>query len=425
MDANTGVSGAANCEPALIRAVRAGDSGLVKRLLLEGSDPAVCDARGEPAFCLAVGMRFGAIAQLLLMHGADPGLYGPDGPLSLREAVDSGSPALVEVLLDDSVRGRYRESELLEMRDLARHWHETGVEPELRGRMGARGAVTRIRVQDDEFTSVDEYSLGGITVWDGHAAILTRLEELLGIRTSFEELMDRALSQPDQDHAGWASATFLLANRRDQETWAAAAELRTRPDASHRLFGAEVLRLTHLLDDSDEDPFAGPSLDIFADWSADEADLTVLTEVLVAVGEHADPRAGAALLPYADHHDAGVRRTVAAGFGAWSSAPAFPRAVHKALLELMSDPEVVVRQYACLTVANGKDRDPVFADAMAALLDDADRGVQVVAVYGLARHDDERCVEGSRRLGPPQPRYPDEELYLDAVWRYEWRRDGR
>lgn len=49
----------------------------------------------------------------------------------------------------------------------------------------------------------------------------------------------------------------------------------------------------------------------------------------------------------------------------------------------------------------------------------------VLAVYGLALHHDERCVEGARRLGPPQPAYPDEEHYLGAVWRYEWRRDGR
>ncbi|MFF1834805.1 hypothetical protein ACFVXE_11455 [Streptomyces sp. NPDC058231] len=111
-----------------------------------------------------------------------------------------------------------------------------------------------------------------MTVRDGHAAILTRLEELLGIRTSFEELMDRALTYPDQDHTAWCNATLLLAHRRDQETWTAAAALCTHPDPSRRLFGAEVLRLTHLFDDSDEDPFAGPALDIFTDWSTRETD---------------------------------------------------------------------------------------------------------------------------------------------------------
>ncbi|TQK49833.1 hypothetical protein FBY35_0107 [Streptomyces sp. SLBN-118] len=84
-----------------------------------------------------------------------------------------------------------------------------------------------------------------------------------------------------------------------------------------------------------------------------------------------------------------------------------------------------MRQDACLTFADGKDHDPVLTDAMAALLDDEDRRVQVFAVYGLALHDDERCVEGASRLGPPQPSDPDEEHYLGAAWRYARRRGGR
>ncbi|MFD7260125.1 hypothetical protein [Streptomyces sp. NPDC059874] len=88
-----------------------------------------------------------------------------------------------------------------------------------------------------------------MTVRDGHAAILTHLDELLGIRTAFEELMARALNH-DKDHAAWGNATIVLANGRDQGTWTAAAALRTHPEPSHRLFGTEVLRLTHLSDDT-------------------------------------------------------------------------------------------------------------------------------------------------------------------------------
>ncbi|MFJ5025685.1 hypothetical protein [Streptomyces goshikiensis] len=46
----------------------------------------------------------------------------------MSEGVHSGSPALFEALLDHEIRGRYPESELLEARDLARRWRETGVE---------------------------------------------------------------------------------------------------------------------------------------------------------------------------------------------------------------------------------------------------------------------------------------------------------
>ncbi|MEV4943252.1 hypothetical protein [Streptomyces zaomyceticus] len=412
-------SGAADGDPPLIGAVRAGDTALVRSLLLEDEGSGMLDS----AFCLAVGTYSGAIAQLLLDHGADPNRCEPETLLPLREAVDSGSPALVEALLDGRIRNTYSRSELLDVRDLARHWHDRGVEAELRRLTGSPGALARTRVQDDEYYSVDEYVLGGRTVRDGHAAILTRLEELLGIRTSFEELMTRAMNH-DSDHAAWGSATILLAGRRDRGVWAAAAALRTHPEPSHRLFGAEVLRLTHLLDDSDEDAFAGPALDLFTDWSTEEEDLTVLTEVLVALGEHAVPRADAALLAYACHSDAGVRRAVAQGLTSWSEPPGFPGDVREALLVLMTDVDAVVRRSACLTVAGGRDRDVVFADAMAALLDDADRRVRLVAVYGLALHDDERCVEGARRL-PPAPPGTSYEHELDAVWRYERRCGGR
>lgn len=230
----TGASETTDGGSALISAVRAGDTALVKSLLQEDSDP---DMR-EAAFCLAVRTYAGDIAQLLLQHGADAGQSSPDELLPLREAVASGSPALVEALLDARIRGRYPESELLETRDLARHWHEAGAGAELRRRTGAKETLVRTRVQDDEYYSIGELTLGGTSVRDGHAAILTDLEELLGIRASFEELMARALDH-DQDHTAWGRATILLAHRRDQETWAAAAPCAHIPI---RLTGCSVPR---------------------------------------------------------------------------------------------------------------------------------------------------------------------------------------
>ncbi|MFB4426038.1 HEAT repeat domain-containing protein [Streptomyces sp. QL37] len=419
MATDAGIGPGAETESPLIGAVRAGDTTAVRRILREHRGPYVDDA----AFCLAVRTHSGAIAQLLLQYGADPRRCAPDGLPPLREAVDSGSPALVHALLDDRILGRHTESELLDARDLARYWCETGVEDELRRRTGSEDVVTRTRVQDDEYDSVDEFTLDGTTVRDGHGAILIRLEELLCVRTPFEELMARATAHAGQDHASWAAATLLLAHRRDRATWTAAAALRTRTDPLHRLFGAEVLRLTHLFDGSDEDAFAGPALDTFTDWSAEEPDPAVLTEVLVALGEHSGAGAEAALLPHAGHHESRVRRAVARGLGAWPPPPVFSGAVRTALRELMRDREAGVRQDACLTFADGKDHDPVLIDAMAALLDDEDRHVRVIAAYGLARHDDDRCVEGARRLGPPQPGRPDEEHYLGEAWSYGRRRD--
>ncbi|TXS74484.1 HEAT repeat domain-containing protein [Streptomyces sp. sk2.1] len=406
----------------LVSAVRAGDAEAVADLLWAGADPDARDGNGTPALCLAIEAYADDVVRLLAEHGADPVRTGPGGVSPLRGAVDSGSPAVVEALLHDTAHWRrHREAELLEARDLAGHWYGTGVEAELRRRTGARGAATRTRVEDDEFDEADEYALGGATARDGHAAILTRLEAVLGIRTPFGELLDRAMAHPDRQHVVWTGSTLLLSHRRDQETWDAAVALCTDPDPVHRLFGAEVLRLTHLFDDSDEDRFAGPALELFLDRSARERDGAVLAEVLTGLAEHADPRGDAALLPHAAHPDRRVRHAVAFGFDRW--APVFAPAVRKTLLDLMADPDADVRQGACRTVADGRDRAPELADAMAALLDDESRPVRVAAVHGLARHDDERCVEGARRLPPAPPGTP-YEYDLDEVRRHELRRDA-
>ncbi|MFE6973056.1 HEAT repeat domain-containing protein [Streptomyces sp. NPDC057682] len=418
VDTSAGTSNAVGGECAVISAVRTGDADLVRTLLHEQSDPDDLDA----AFCLAVRMHAGHIAQLLLQYGADADRGRPEDLISLSEGVDSGSPALFETLLDQGNARGYPEAELLEARDLARRWHETGTEAELRRRTGSRDALVRTRVQDDEYSSVDAFTLGGATVRDGHGAILTFVEDLIGARTSFEELAVRALAHAGQEnHATWNSVTILLGSRGDETTWTAAAALRTDPDPSRRLFGAEVLRLTHLFDDSDEDAFAGPALDVFTDWSAEETDVSVLTEILVALGEHIDSRAEAALLPHAGHPDARVRRAVAQGLGEWSSPPALSDDAREALVRLTADPDAVVRRAACSTLAQARDDDPALGDVLAAALGDADRLVQLTAVHGLAVHDNVRCVEAARLLGPLRRGSLEEEHCLDAVRRYEWR----
>ncbi|MFD6423152.1 ankyrin repeat domain-containing protein [Streptomyces sp. NPDC060198] len=415
---------AAAAEPPLITAIRAGDVERASDLLADEANPDTCDGEGNPALGLAIGIHSRSLVHLLLEHGADPRQCGPDGVRPLRRAVDSGSPALVEALLAYGTWPHYATAELLEMRELALHRYESGAEAELRRRTGAGGAVTRTRVEDDEYSWVDELALAGATVRDGHAAILTHLEAALRprsrLRVSFEEMRDRAAAHPDQDHAVWASVTMALAERRDQETWTAAEALRTHPDPVYRLFGAEVLRLTHLFDHSDEDVFAGPALETFLDWSAREPDHAVLREVLAGVAEHDDPRVDTALLVHTGHPSARVRREAALGF---RGSEAFPGGVRKALMELTADPDAQVREAACHRIATGRDRDPALADAMAARLTDEARRVRVAAVNGLALHDDERCVEGERGLPPREPGDP-VEFELSEVWRYEQRREA-
>ncbi|MFB7829784.1 hypothetical protein [Streptomyces hydrogenans] len=218
------MKGAEDCEALLISAVQAKDTELVRSLLRDDNN----DRARDQAFCLAVRSYCGHIAQLLLHSGADPSRCASDELLPLREAVESGSPALFEALLGD-----HPESELLAMRDLARHWHERGVETELRRRTGSQDAVACTRVQDDEYHSINEFTLGGMTVRDGHGAILMYLEELLGVRTSFEELMDRALAHTCQDHTppggGSPSSWPTGATRRPGRLPQRCGRTRTRP----------------------------------------------------------------------------------------------------------------------------------------------------------------------------------------------------
>lgn len=110
MDVGGRVSGA--MEAPLVAAARAGDTFLVKQLLEEDEDYGDHDER-VTAFAVAVQAFHGDIAELLLVGGADASQCAPDELLSLREAVDSGSPALVGALLDGSIRDRYPVSELM------------------------------------------------------------------------------------------------------------------------------------------------------------------------------------------------------------------------------------------------------------------------------------------------------------------------
>ncbi|WP_159045232.1 HEAT repeat domain-containing protein [Streptomyces sp. WM6373] len=409
-------------EAPLVAAARAGDTLRVKRLLEEDGEYADCDER-TAAFAVAVQAFDGHIADLLLWGGADAGQCAPEELLSLREAVDSGSPALVGALLDGRIRDRYPASELMEMRDLARSWHEAGTEAELRRRTGSQDDLVYTRVQDDEYYTVGELTLGGITVRDGHGAILTALEDQLGVRASCEELITRALDR-DQDHAAWGRSAIVLAHRREQETWTAAETLRSDADPSRRLLGAELMRLFELFADSHEEEFSVLAVDALTDWSAEETDSAVLAEVLHGLGSYSGPRAEAALLAHVGHHDAGVRRAVAAGLGTSLDSTCLSEEAREALLALMSDPDTDVRIAACLSVGAVGNGDFALIDAMAALLHHPERRVQLVAVYGLALHNDERCVEGADRLGQPRPGFRNEEAgYLDAAWRYQWRRN--
>ncbi|MBM9623846.1 HEAT repeat domain-containing protein [Streptomyces zhihengii] len=170
------------------------------------------------------------------------------------------------------------------------------------------------------------------------------------------------------------------------------------------------MRLIKLFADDREEEFCVLAVDALTNWSASETNNEVLATVLLGLGSYAGPRAEAALLGPADHHDADVRRAVAAGLGTSRDTPCLSTEAREALLTLRGDPDPDVRIDACRRAGEEGQGDSALSDAMAALLGHPERRVQLAAVCGLALHDDELCVEAADRLGPPRPGFRSEEL---------------
>ncbi|MCX4612679.1 MULTISPECIES: ankyrin repeat domain-containing protein [Streptomyces] len=289
----------------LTAAVRSGDVKAVTALLDAGGDPDAVDDRGTPALRLAVdGFDLATVEVLMRSARLD---RVTDGQTPLLRAVDRGASDIVNALINQGAQLWHKDREGRDALALARSWHGTGAVAELRRRSGSAGTVRRETVRDEHGVSVEELTLGGLTVRTGHSAILTALEPRYGIRTPFAELLSRALAEPDVDHEIWWVTTDVLQQRRDRATWDMSAALRDRPDPRERYFGAEVLRLFNLFDYSDEAPFDAPLVDLFLPWAAREPDPRVLRPLTAGLSGAQDPRAERPLHDLARHADSEVR----------------------------------------------------------------------------------------------------------------------
>ncbi|MFI6648960.1 HEAT repeat domain-containing protein [Streptomyces sp. NPDC050529] len=411
-------------EVALIDAVRGGDADAVRRLLEAGADPESTDEWGNPALCLAIAAFDEQVTSALTEGGADAERPLPDGTTPLLRAVDCGTVSVVLAVLP-GVGEHLSETARAELLKRAQHWHETGVVRELRRRTGALGPAGRTRVRDrDWWTDYDEITLGDLTVRDGHAAVLTNLEQLFGQRRTIDELLARALAHPDPDHADWSEAVSVLAGRSDEETWAAAAGMRSHPEPLHRMFAADILRGIVVTEDL---AFALPAVfrpripEIFLPWALEETDPAALHLVLrgLTESESSDPRFEAVGLSCVTHPDPRVRCSAASVLR--PNEGLFSPAALRALFVLTRDADNDVRAHACSLLAEHPGRTQDIADALAERLGDEDQMVRIWAVYGLAERDDPRCLEGNEQEGPLDWRSWPSTYLVDASWRYRWR----
>lgn len=230
-----------NANGRLVAAVMAKDSHMVRECLQDGADPNTSGPDGLPLLCTAVDGFDHKSVDALVDYGADPDAVLPDGTTPLWRAVDLGSPAMVGITLGKDPRLRIPEVGRKRLLGLARDWYETGQEEELRRRTGASGPATRRLVKDNEFTDIEEVSLGGLTVRAGHSGVLTELERAFGILPPVAELVARAVPYPDRLHANWCAVSYALAHHKSPQAWSDLTALRHHPDPVHRRLLADVL----------------------------------------------------------------------------------------------------------------------------------------------------------------------------------------
>ncbi|MFE5846734.1 HEAT repeat domain-containing protein [Streptomyces niveus] len=380
----------------LIAAVRSGDARAVDALLEAGADPETADEFGTSALCLAVDAFDLRIVEALVA-ASRLDRAAADGRTPLLRAIDRGAFDITDALILHGAALWATDSEGLDALALARHWHETDANTELSRRSGQLGPAECGTVRSESGTTCEELSLGGLTVRTGHTAILTALvEPRYGITPSFDELLSRALAEPDVDHEVWWATTSALQRRHDPAVWDEAAALRDRADPLTRYFGAEVLRVINLFDESDGLRFDAPLVDMFLPWVAEEPDPRVTRVLTAGLADAQDLRTEAPLAALTRHVDGKVRQWAVSGLRRAAGAES-PGAL-AALVERTEDEDAVVRQAACTALASAPSHAEGASEALAACLTDADQGVRVEAAARLALRDDPRGDEVLRGL---------------------------
>ncbi|MFJ7626615.1 HEAT repeat domain-containing protein [Streptomyces sp. NPDC097595] len=400
-------------EHQLVARVRAGRAHAVRDALRAGADPETENADSVPVLCLAVAAFDGYVAEALLEGGADPLRPLPDGSTPLLRTVISGNAGLTAALLRHAA-DRLSEEDRAGLLACARRWCGTGAEAGLRLTTGATGPVVRRRVPDDfGVTAYDVLTLGGTSVYDGHCAVLTRLEAVFGLHRPFDVLLARALARADGEHADWTEVVAVLAERSGAEVWDRVPALRSASAPLRRRLAADLVRGLLVLDEESAERRAA---DVLLPWAVEETDPAVLAAVLRGLMYVDDPAAEEVGLAHRAHPDPRVRMVVPSLLSRTRYAYTHPEA-WGTLAALAGDPDARVRAAVCECLYEFEGREPVRADILAGFLGEDDQLVRVKAVSGLALADDPRCVEGARLIGPVDRAEWDTWL-LDAAARY-------
>ncbi|RII18383.1 putative lyase [Streptomyces sp. YIM 130001] len=417
-----------------------GHTDVVGALLAAGAGVDRPEAFGFTALSWATQLGHAAVAERLLGGGADPGRPGPDGLLPLVAAARRGSLDTVRTLLRHGAAGQRAAL------DEARRWPAVGVAARLREQVGERDVpVESYALPEGSGVVVvaeavrPDGSAAGAERQTGHGAIATLLEQALGIRSPFGELLDRARPFKDPENENWTESIAELRGRNDEITYRAAAALSRSPDPWRRVFAVDVLGglddsfaprvrplLRALAEEPDvpapvsggpEEPFGGGHGGHGVDGGDSrppgvgagsredvvplagpgrDAPTELVRSLVLALAGQGGPSAVEDVLRFAGHPDAAVRRAVAFALHehlAGGESPGIP-----ALVRLTTDPDTEVREWSVTALGRLGGDGPGVRTALAARRADADPATAAEAAHGLALRGDPRAADALLRL---------------------------
>ena len=225
---------------------------------------------------------------------------------------------------------------------------------------------------------------------------------------SLEELAELAISEWRSD-AEWPPYMAALAWRGDEAALAAARELSHREDPRARAVAAYVLGQLGV----PERTFPAESATALEELEAREEDPEVLATIASAFGHLGSPHGIETLLRLRRHPDARVREGAADALSGRDDERVFD-----ALVELTSDPEPSIRDWATFALGTLSPQDtPVLRDALAARLEDSDDDTRIEAVHGLALRGDTRALDAVLDLLGEVGPHDDGGNAADTIWK--------
>lgn len=410
----------------LIDAIRTGDLATVRSRLDAMPQQDLWEDAGRAVAGEVVRSGGPGLAQLLYENGeiVPSGPWGGVDPVVW--AAEHGAGELLEHLL-----WRYSapEETLSRALDAARAWLDVDPEAELRRR--SVSADEEVSVFRDHITTGEHcprvlrirlVTAGGrrAEVLAGHRAVVTVLEQALGLAVSREELLERAIWSDDPESCDWSASRHALMRRPAEETarWAA-AHLDDQRVAVRR-FAAELLHYPTLAGEAADEPYAADMLAALRARMAAETDTEALCSVLGAYAGFSE--IGAILyefLPFVADPRPEVRCRVAGellnGVGGPADDP--PQPVLDTILVLACDPDPAVRAVATSNFLHPGIDTPALREVLTIRMRDEDRQVRMNAAACLAMRGYESGLALLRRMG-------DEEGHLSHAWSHlrnaEW-----